>query len=64
MLHKDNEEPSNLSEDSRVYTISTSTKNDEINFIINQILDPKYQYDLSSLSKQTESSIINSLEQK
>ena len=61
MLHKDHKEPNDPSEASRIYAILTTVdENDEIEFVINQLLDPKYQYDLSSLAKQTEPSIINS----
>ena len=63
MLHKDHEEPNDPSNTSRVHAISAPVdKNEEINFIINQILDPNYWYDLSSLAKQTKPSIINSSE--
>ena len=65
MLHKDHEERKDPSDASRVHAISTSAdKNEQINFVINQILDLNYQYDLSPLAKQTEPSIINSSEYK
>ena len=61
MLHKDHEEPNDPSEASQIHAISTTAdENNKTEFVINQLLDPKYQYDLSPLAKQTESSIINS----
>ena len=63
MLHNDHSEPDDTLTTSQhnVHIVSTeSNEQDEIDFLMHQMLDPTYQYNLSPLSKQIEPSIIQS----
>ena len=63
MLDKDSTYPSTDSDTpQKVNQVSITGEQEEIDYFIHQILDPKYKYDLSPLSKQIEPSIISSIE--
>ena len=61
ILDRDHSEPEDILANSRhkVNVITTPLKEqDEIDFLLYQILDPTYQYDLSPLFQQRELSVI------